>query len=74
MARDLLMKAYVYRGECGFWMAHIEDSNYTPENSGVVALYRRISLPVPNSATKEEAEAALRRVMSREARCPHGHR
>lgn len=60
------MRAYVYRDECGFWMAHIEETNYTPENSGVVALYRRVFLPVPHSATKEEAEAALRRVMSRE--------
>lgn len=69
------MRAYVYRDEHGFWMAHIEETNYTAENSGVVALYRRVVLPVPLSATKEEAEAALRRVMSREARCPrHGHR
>lgn len=69
------MRAYVYRDEHGFWMAHIEETNYSPENSGVVALYRRVVLPVPLSATKEEAEAALRRVMSREARCPrHGHR
>ena len=68
------MKAYVYRGECGFWMAHIEEENYTPENSGVVALYRRVVLPVPLSAPKDEAEAVLRRVMSREARCRHGHR
>ena len=75
VARDLVMRAYVYRDEHGFWMAHIEETNYSPENSGVVALYRRVVLPVPLSATKEEAEAALRRVMSREARCPrHGHR
>lgn len=36
--------------------------------------YRRQMLPVAPSASKAEAEAALRRVMSREARCPHGHR
>lgn len=68
------MKAYVYRGDCGFWMAHIEEPNYTPENSGVVALFRRVVLPVPHSATKEEAEEELWRIIVRESRCPHGHR
>lgn len=74
LARDVVMKAYVYRGDCGFWMAHIEETNYTPENSGVVALFRRVVLPVPHSATKEEAEEELRRIIVRESRCPHGHR
>lgn len=68
------MKASVYRGEEGFWMARVEESGYSPESSGVVAVYRRIILPIPHSATQEEAEHALSRIMSRESRCPHGHR
>ena len=64
------MKAEVYRDNAGFWMARIEEDASTPENR----VYRRQMLPVAPSASKAEAEAALRRVMSREARCPHGHR
>lgn len=68
------MKAEVYRDNAGFWMARIEEDASTPENRGIGRVYRRQMLPVAPSASKAEAEAALRRVMSREARCPHGHR
>lgn len=74
MARDLVMKAEVYRDNAGFWMARIEEDASTPENRGIGRVYRRQMLPVAPSASRAEAEAALRRVMSREARCPHGHR
>lgn len=74
VARDLVMKAEVYRDNAGFWMARIEEDASTPENRGIGRVYRRQMLPVAPSASKAEAEAALRRVMSREARCPHGHR
>ena len=55
-------------------IARIEEDASTPENRGIGRVYRRQMLPVAPSASKAEAEAALRRVMSREARCPHGHR
>lgn len=74
VARDLVMKAEVYRDNAGFWMARIEEDASTPENRGIGRVYRRQMLPVAPSASKAEAEAALRRAMSREARCPHGHR
>lgn len=75
LARDVVMKAEVYRDNAGFWMARIEEDASTPENRGIGRVYRRQMLPVAPSASKAEAEAALRRVMSREARCPrHGHR
>lgn len=74
VARDLVMKAEVYRDNAGFWMARIEEDASTPENRGIGTVYRRQMLPVAPSASRAEAEAALRRVMSREARCPHGHR
>lgn len=74
VARDLVMKAEVYRDNAGFWMARIEEDASTPENRGIGRVYRRQMLPVAPSVSKAEAEAALRRVMSREARCPHGHR
>lgn len=74
VARDLVMKAEVYRDNAGFWMARIEEDASTPENRGIGRVYRRQMLPVAPSASKAEAEAALRRVMSREARYPHGHR
>lgn len=64
------MKAEVYRDNAGFWMARIEEDASTPENRGIGRVYRRQMLPVAPSASKAEAEAALRRVMSREARCP----
>lgn len=69
------MRASVYRDEAGFWMAHIEEQSDNPENRGIGAVYRRQVLPVPASATRDEAEHALRMLMSREARCrKHGHR
>lgn len=69
------MRAEVYRDNAGFWMARIEEDASTPENRGIGAVYRRQMLPVAPTASRAEAEAALRRVMSREARCPrHGHR
>lgn len=68
------MKAGIYRDSSGFWMAHIEEDARTPENPQIGKVYRRQTLPVAPSASREEAEAALRRIMSREARCPHGHR
>ena len=75
VARDLVMKAEVYRDSAGFWMARIEEDASTPENRCIGTVYRRQMLPVAPSASRAEAEAALRRVMSREARCPrHGHR
>ena len=74
LARDVVMKAEVYRDNAGFWMARIEEDASTPENRGIGSVYRRQMLPVAPSASKAEAEAALRRVMSREARCSHGHR
>lgn len=42
--------------------------------AAVVPVRRREALPVPMSATREEAERAFVRLMSREARCRHGHR
>lgn len=74
MACDLVMKAEVYRDNAGFWMARIEEDVNTPENRDIGTVYRRQMLPVAPSASRAEAEAALRRVMSRETRCPHGHR
>lgn len=75
VAHDLVMKAEVYRDNAGFWMARIEEDASTPENRGIGRVYRRQMLPVAPSASRAEAESALRRVMSREARCPrHGHR
>lgn len=75
LARDVVMKAEVYRDNAGFWMARIEEDASTPENRGIGRVYRRQMLPVAPSASRAEAESALRRVMSREARCPrHGHR
>lgn len=74
LARDVVMKAEVYRDGAGFWMARIQEDDSTPENRGIGTVYRRQMLPVAPSASRAEAEAALRRVMSREARCPHGHR
>lgn len=68
------MKAGIYRDGVGFWMARIEEDASTPESSQVGKVYRRQMLPVAPSASREEAEAALRRIMSREARCPHGYR
>ena len=68
------MKAEVYRDNVGFWMARIEEDASAPENRGIGSVYRRQMLPVAPTASRAEAEAALRRVMSREARCPHGHR
>ena len=74
VACDLVMKAEVYRDNAGFWLARIEEDVNTPENRGIGTVYRRQMLPVAPSASRAEAEAALRRVMSRETRCPHGHR
>lgn len=68
------MRAQVYRDEAGFWMARIEEQPANPENRGIVAVYRRQALPVPASATREQAEHALRLLMSREARCRNGYR
>lgn len=68
------MKADLFRDESGFWMARIEVDASTPENKGTREPYRYKTLPVDPLASRAEAEAALRRVMSREARCPHGHR
>lgn len=68
------MRAHVYRDEAGFWMAHIEEQADSPEGRGIGAVYRRQTLPVPATATREQAEHALRMLMSREARCRNGHR
>ena len=68
------MKAEVYRDSAGFWMVRIEEDASSPENRGIGSVYRRKRLPVAPTASRAEAEAALRRVMSRESRCPHGHR
>lgn len=68
------MKADIFRDESGFWHARIEEDEGAPENRGVGAVYRRRLLPVPPSASYEEAREALRRIMSREARCRHGRR
>lgn len=35
VARDLVMKAEVYRDNAGFWMARIEEDASTPENRGI---------------------------------------
>lgn len=68
------MRAEVYRDSSGFWMARIEEDASAPESKGIGTVCRCQTLPVASSASRAEAEAALRRVMSREARCPHGHR
>lgn len=74
VARDLVMRAEVYRDSAGFWMARIEEDANAPESKGIGTVCRCQALPVTPSASRAEAEAALRRVMSREARCPNGHR
>lgn len=58
----------------GFWVAYIEEDAGTPENRGIGVVRRRQTLPVPMSATRDEAERAFIRLMSRESRCRHGHR
>ncbi len=68
------MRAEVYRDSAGFWAARIEEDAIMPENRGIGAVYRRQTLPVAPSASREEAEAALLSAMIREARCPNGHR
>lgn len=68
------MRAEVYRDAGGFWAARIEDEASSPEERRAGRVYMRRTLPVPASATREEAESALRRIMSREARCANGHR
>lgn len=68
------MRAEVYRDGAGLWMARIEEDAATPENRCVGAVYRHRMLPVAPTASRAEAEAALRRIMSREARCQNGYR
>lgn len=68
------MRAYFDRDAQGFWMAYIEEDREIPENCGIGTVRRRQTLPVPQSATREQAEAAFRRLMSREARCRREHR
>ncbi len=73
VARDLVMKAEVYRDNAGFWMARIEEDEHAGKPG------HRQGLPPPDATRRTIGEqggskAALRRVMSREARCPHGHR
>ena len=68
------MRAQVYRDTEGFWVARIEEQPDNPENRGTGAVYRRQVLPVPASATREEAEHALSLLMSREARRSNGYR
>lgn len=68
------MRAYAYRDESGCWMAHIEEQAGSPDNRAVGAVFRRQPLNIPQSCTREEAEHALRLLMSREARCRNGHR
>lgn len=68
------MRAEVCRDGAGFWMAHIEEEAASPEGRGAGRVYRRQTLPVAPSASRAEAEEALRRIMSREARCPYGRR
>lgn len=68
------MKATVARDSQGFWAAYFEEETHTPDGRrfGTV-LYRR-TLPVPYSATREQAEAALARIVSEEARRGDGLR
>lgn len=68
------MKAYFDRDSHGFWTAYIEDETTSPENRGIGTVRRRQTLPVPQSATRDEAAVAFRRLMSREARCRREHR
>lgn len=67
------MRAELGRDPYGFWVAYVEE----PEERGRSGAYPvkvRHPLPVPSSATQEEAEAAFRRFMSIESRCGHGSR
>lgn len=66
--------AYFDRDADGFWTAYIEEDAGTPESRRFGSVRRREALPVPMSATREEAERAFVRLMSREARCRYGHR
>lgn len=75
MAGDVVMKkSYFARDNEGFWVAYIEEEPDTPENHGIGTVRRRQTLPVPPSATRDEAERAFLRLMSREAMCNHGRR
>ena len=75
-----MKKSYFARDNEGFWVAYIEEEPDTPENHGIGTVRRRQTLPVPPSATRDEAERAFLRLMSRvrlmsrEARCNHGRR
>lgn len=61
-------RATFQRDADGFWVAYVEDGAQPPENRAVGTVRTRYTLPVPPSATCEEAAAAFRALMAREGR------
>ena len=74
MARDVAMRAHVYRGEAGFWMARVESAGTSPERASAAHEVKTIILPIPHSATREEAERALAGVVDGDPGLRHGRR
>lgn len=68
------MRASVYRGEAGFWMARIEGSGRSPERASGAEKTRTIIIPIPRHATRTDAERALVRIAGEEPGFRHGHR
>ena len=62
------MRAYLGRDREGFWVACIEQERQTPEDSCIGRIRTRKPLPLPKSATYDEALAEFRRLMSQESR------
>ena len=74
MARDVAMRARVYRGEAGFWMARVESAGTSPERASAAREARTIILPIPHSATREDAERALAGIVHGDPGSCHGRR
>lgn len=69
------MKAYLGKDREGFWCAYVTLENIRrPDCTCVGDVRTRYKLPVAMTATKEQADEAFRRFMSREARKRHEHR
>lgn len=69
------MMAYLGKDREGFWCAYVTfDDVRRPDGTCVGDVRTRYKLPVAMTATKEQADAAFRRFMSREARKRLGHR
>lgn len=68
------VRAELGRDPYGFWVAYVEAPEDRGEEGSSYPVMVRHPLPVPSSATREEAEAAFRRFMSIESRCGNGPR